>query len=52
MSGFWKNRTHNLARMSLKDLFRAFFTYPSVLAYIVIRERCRPVKGARWLSIP
>ena len=32
MGGFWKNRTHNLARMSLKDLFLAFFTYPSVLA--------------------
>src|SRR3569623_3644883 len=36
MSGFWKNRTHNLARMTLKDLFRAFFTYPSVLAYMAI----------------
>lgn len=36
MSGFWKNRTHNLARMSLADLFRAFFTYPSVLAYIAV----------------
>ncbi|HVT51155.1 MAG TPA: sterol desaturase family protein [Dongiaceae bacterium] len=36
MGGFWKNRTHNLARMSLKDLFLAFFTYPSVLAYIAV----------------
>jgi sterol desaturase/sphingolipid hydroxylase (fatty acid hydroxylase superfamily) len=36
MSGFWKNRTHNLARMSLRDLIVAFFTYPSVLGYIAI----------------
>jgi sterol desaturase/sphingolipid hydroxylase (fatty acid hydroxylase superfamily) len=32
--GFWKGRTHNLARMTLKDLVKAFFTYPAVHAYI------------------
>ncbi len=31
--GFWKDRTHNLSRMSLADLFAAFATYPSVHAY-------------------
>ncbi len=25
--GFWKNRTHNLARMTLGDLVVAFFSY-------------------------
>jgi sterol desaturase/sphingolipid hydroxylase (fatty acid hydroxylase superfamily) len=30
---FW-NRTHNLARMSLGDLVRVFFTYPAVIAYL------------------
>jgi len=32
--GFWKNRTHNLARMSLGDLVFAFFTYYAVLVYL------------------
>ena len=32
--GFWKDRTHNLDRMSLRDLVRAFATYPSVHAYV------------------
>jgi sterol desaturase/sphingolipid hydroxylase (fatty acid hydroxylase superfamily) len=32
--GFWKNRTHNLSRMSLGDLVAAFATYPSVHAYL------------------
>lgn len=31
--GFWKDRTHNLSRMDLGDLVRAFATYPSVHAY-------------------
>ena len=31
--GFWKDRTHNLSRMSMKDLVMAFATYPSVHAY-------------------
>lgn len=51
MSGFWKNRTHNLARMSLKDLFLAFFTYPSVLAYIVIALASFTLVG-RWYVSP
>lgn len=32
--GFWKDRTHNLSRMSLGDLVAAFATYPSVHAYV------------------
>jgi hypothetical protein len=32
--GFWKNRTHNLARMSIGDLVIAFFSYYAVLAYL------------------
>lgn len=31
--GFWKNRTHNLDRMSLGDLVVAFFSYYAVLIY-------------------
>lgn len=34
--GFWKNRTHNLARMSLGDLTLAFFSYYAVLAYLAL----------------
>lgn len=34
--GFWKDRTHNLARMSLGDLVRAFATYPAVHAYMAL----------------
>ncbi len=34
MIGFWKNRTHNLARMSLGDLVAAFFAYPATLVYL------------------
>lgn len=40
MAGFWKNRTHNLARMSLGDLFIAFFTYPAALVYIALSAVC------------
>lgn len=32
--GFWKNRTHNLSRMNLRDLILAYSTYPAVLIYI------------------
>jgi len=32
--GFWKNRTHNLARMSLGDLIVAFASYYAVLVYV------------------
>lgn len=33
---FWKNQTHNLARMDLKDLILAFATYPAVLVYVLL----------------
>ena len=33
---FWKERTHNLSRMSLGDLVKAFFTYPAVLVYLAL----------------
>jgi sterol desaturase/sphingolipid hydroxylase (fatty acid hydroxylase superfamily) len=32
---FW-TRTHNLSRMSLGDLLRVFFTYPAVIAYLLL----------------
>lgn len=32
---FW-TRTHNLDRMSLPDLVRAYFTYPAILTYLVL----------------
>ena len=32
--GFWRNRTHNLARMTLGDLVVAFFAYYAVLVYL------------------
>ncbi len=31
--GFWRGRTHNLSRMDMGDLVKAFFTYPAVHAY-------------------
>ncbi|HEX2580628.1 MAG TPA: sterol desaturase family protein [Dongiaceae bacterium] len=34
--GFWKNRTHNLARMSLRELVFAYATYPAVLVYAAL----------------
>jgi len=34
--GFWKNRTHNLARMNMRALILAFFTYPAVLTYLTL----------------
>lgn len=36
MAGFWKSRTHNLGRMDMNDLIRAFFTYPTVHAYVAL----------------
>jgi len=35
-AGFWKERTHNLSRMNLADLVRAYFTYPAILVYLVL----------------
>lgn len=34
-TGFW-NRTHNLSKMGLADLVRAFFTYPAVIVYLAL----------------
>lgn len=36
MTSFWKNRKHNLDRMTLSDLVIAFFTYYAVWAYIAL----------------
>ncbi|MEX0814527.1 MAG: fatty acid hydroxylase family protein, partial [Dongiaceae bacterium] len=33
---FWKERTHNLSRMSLGDLVKVYFTYPAVLVYLAL----------------
>ena len=33
---YWKGRTHDLGRMDLGDLVRVFFTYPAVIAYLVL----------------
>ena len=52
--GFWKDRTHNLARMSLGDLFRAFATYPSVHAYVALAavSACLTLRWyAGWLPL-
>ncbi len=35
-SRFWTDRTHNLSRMNLAELVRAYFTYPAILAYLVL----------------
>lgn len=46
---FW-NRTHNLARMSLGDLVRAFFTYPAVIAYLTLGVAA--AAGSIYLFVP
>ncbi|MEM7222911.1 MAG: sterol desaturase family protein [Pseudomonadota bacterium] len=33
---FWKGRTHDLGRMTLPDLVKVYFTYPTVLTYIAL----------------
>jgi sterol desaturase/sphingolipid hydroxylase (fatty acid hydroxylase superfamily) len=33
--GFW-DRTHNLDRMTLPELVRAYFVYPAILAYLLL----------------
>ncbi|MFP2931677.1 sterol desaturase family protein [Pyxidicoccus sp. 3LG] len=35
-TSFWKNRKHNLDRMTLGDLVYSFFTYYAVIAYIAV----------------
>ena len=36
MATLWKSRTHNLGRMDMNDLIRAFVTYPTVHAYLLL----------------
>ncbi|HEX6094451.1 MAG TPA: hypothetical protein VFZ07_13915, partial [Dongiaceae bacterium] len=36
MATLWKTRTHNLGRMDMADLIRAFITYPTVHAYVLL----------------
>ncbi len=33
---FWRERTHHLDRMTLRELIIAYFQYPAVLAYIIL----------------
>jgi sterol desaturase/sphingolipid hydroxylase (fatty acid hydroxylase superfamily) len=52
--GFWKNRTHNLARMSLGDLVVAFTTYPAVHAYLALLATSLALVGywfQSWLPL-
>jgi sterol desaturase/sphingolipid hydroxylase (fatty acid hydroxylase superfamily) len=35
LATLWKTRTHNLGRMDMAELIRAFVTYPTVLAYVL-----------------
>lgn len=48
---FWKSRKHNLGKMSLRDLIRAFFTYPPVLIYLVLAVVSFTFV-ARWYQSP
>ena len=34
--GFWKSRTHNLSKMGMRELVKAYFTYPTVHAYLLL----------------
>src|SRR5262245_39608375 len=36
LATLWKTRTHNLGRMDMADLIRAFVTYPTVHAYVLL----------------
>ena len=36
LSDFWKTRTHNLDRMSMDQLVRAYFSYPAIQAYLAL----------------
>lgn len=49
--GFWRNRTHNLSRMSMRDLVAAFFTYPAVLVYLVLTAASLVVVAMRATAI-
>jgi sterol desaturase/sphingolipid hydroxylase (fatty acid hydroxylase superfamily) len=45
------NRTHNLDRMTLPELVRAFFTYPAVLTYLVL-SALSILLALRWMESP
>jgi sterol desaturase/sphingolipid hydroxylase (fatty acid hydroxylase superfamily) len=47
----WKNKTHNLARMSMRDLIVAFFTYSTVQAYLAVTVACIYLVW-RWYQSP
>lgn len=34
--GFWKSHTHNLSKMGLRELVKAYLTYPTVHAYLIL----------------
>jgi sterol desaturase/sphingolipid hydroxylase (fatty acid hydroxylase superfamily) len=34
--GFWKSRTHNLSKMGMRDLVKAYFAYPTIHAYLIL----------------
>ena len=36
LATLWKSHTHNLGRMDINDLIRAFATYPTVHAYLML----------------
>jgi len=36
LSDFWKTRTHNLDRMTMDQLVRAYFSYPAIQAYLAL----------------
>lgn len=47
--GFWKDRTHNLAKMTLGDLVRAYACYPTVHAYFGLTLACLYL-AYRWFE--
>lgn len=34
--GFWKSRTHNLSKMGMRDLVKAYVAYPTIHAYAAL----------------
>ncbi|MCP3136840.1 sterol desaturase family protein [Pyxidicoccus xibeiensis] len=50
-TSFWKNRKHNLDRMTLGDLVYSFFTYYAVVVYIALGLLCL-VLAVKWYDNP
>ena len=44
---FWR-REHHLDKMSLKELVVAYFQYPAILAYLLLRALQRGVRPIIW----